>query len=82
MVGGEPIREPAEVENKLRKALGQRVVAVTPNYLEMNGLRLNRGRFISNLDNERFANVAVLGAETAEMPAISDEYGDRRAVNE
>jgi putative ABC transport system permease protein len=43
-----------------------RVVGVTPNFLEMNGLHMSRGRFISELDDERFANVAVLAAETAE----------------
>ena len=44
-----------------------RVVGVMPNYLAMNGLRLARGRFLTDVDNERFANVAVLGAEAAEL---------------
>ena len=39
-----------------------RVVGVMPDFLEMNGLHLSHGRFISPLDNERFENVAVLGA--------------------
>ena len=43
-----------------------RVVAALPGYQAMNGLVLSRGRFLSQTDNDRVENVAVLGAETAE----------------
>jgi putative ABC transport system permease protein len=44
-----------------------RVVSVMPNYLETNGLKIAQGRFISDLDNETFAYVVVLGGESAEI---------------
>jgi putative ABC transport system permease protein len=44
-----------------------RVVGVLPNYQAMNGLKIARGRFLSETDNTRFENVVVLGAETAEV---------------
>jgi putative ABC transport system permease protein len=62
-----PLREFRKDIRYLDKKLDGRVVSVTPNYLVMNGLKLSSGRFISDVDNERFANVAVLGNETAEI---------------
>jgi len=47
--------------------LEARVVAVLPTYQTMNGLKIISGRFISQTDNDRFDNVVVLGAETAEV---------------
>jgi len=46
--------------------LEARVVAVLPGYQAMNGLKIARGRFLTQTDNDRFENVAVLAAETAE----------------
>jgi putative ABC transport system permease protein len=49
----------------------------------MNGPRLSRGRFITSLDNERLANVAVLGAETADtLFPIDDPIGKSVQVGE
>jgi putative ABC transport system permease protein len=62
-----PMREFRQDLRYHDRKLEGRVVSVMPNFLEMNGLRLSRGRFITDLDNERFANVAVLGAETAQI---------------
>jgi putative ABC transport system permease protein len=60
-----------------------RVVAVLPNYQELNGLRLARGRFLSDLDNEGYENVAVLGAETAEILfPIGDPVGKSIRIDE
>jgi putative ABC transport system permease protein len=61
-----PMREFRKQLRALDNKLEGRIVSVMPNYLELNGLRLTHGRFITNLDNERFENVAVLGAETAQ----------------
>jgi putative ABC transport system permease protein len=62
-----PMREfRKDVRYRDRKLEG-RVVSVMPNFIDMNGLRLSRGRFITDEDNERFANVTVLGAETAQI---------------
>src|SRR5262245_54507258 len=48
------------------RKLDVRVVGVLPTFLEMNGLHMSRGRFLNDLDNERFENYCVIGAETAE----------------
>jgi putative ABC transport system permease protein len=45
--------------------LEARVVSVFPEYQAMNGLRIAKGRFLTQEENARFENVAVLGAETA-----------------
>jgi putative ABC transport system permease protein len=49
------------------KKLEARVVSVLPAYQTMNGLKIARGRFLTTMDNDRFDNVIVLGAETAEV---------------
>src|SRR5947209_536122 len=60
-----------------------RVVAVLPNYQELNGLRLARGRFLLDLDDEGYENVAVLGAETAEILfPIGDPVGKSIRIDE
>jgi putative ABC transport system permease protein len=43
-----------------------RVVATTPEYVEVNKLELARGRFLLKEDEDLFRNVAVLGAATAD----------------
>jgi len=65
VVSATPIREFRKEFRNLEHSLEGRVVAVQPNYREMNVLEMSRGRFISQIDNDRFANVAVLAAETA-----------------
>jgi putative ABC transport system permease protein len=78
-----PLREFRKDLRHLDKKVEGRVVAVMPTFLGMNGLHLGRGRFISELDNERFANVAVLGAETAEILfPIDDPIGRTVQVGE
>src|SRR5262245_14777767 len=67
----------------LNRKLEGRVVAVYPNYLEMNGLKIQRGRFISPLDNEHFANVVVLAAEAAAtLFPVEDPIGKSVQVGE
>jgi putative ABC transport system permease protein len=44
-----------------------RVVGAFPAYQAMNGLKMARGRYLSQTDNDRFENVVVLAAETAEL---------------
>jgi putative ABC transport system permease protein len=67
LVSATPMREfRKDIRHREHKVEG-RVVGVMPNYQGMNGLKLARGRFITDTDNERYANVAVLGAETAEV---------------
>jgi putative ABC transport system permease protein len=62
-----PFREFQKEIRYLDRKLDGRVVGVMPEFLEMNGLTLAAGRFIDDLDSSRFANVCVIGAETAEL---------------
>src|SRR5262249_44788720 len=62
-----PMREFRKDARVYDHTLEARVVSVMPNYLETNGLKMAQGRFITDLDNEMFENVVVLGGETAEV---------------
>jgi putative ABC transport system permease protein len=71
-----PVREfPMDVRFHDRK-VEARVVSVLPDYQALNRLRLARGRFLTDRDNEEFENVAVLGAEMAEkLFPVEDPLG-------
>jgi putative ABC transport system permease protein len=78
-----PFREFKKDLRNLEHKLEGRIVGVTPSFLEMNGLHLSHGRFISEMDDERFENVAVLGAEAAEkLFPIDDPVGMTVSVDE
>jgi putative ABC transport system permease protein len=62
-----PLREFRRDVRHNDQQLEARVVSVLPEYQAMNGLGIANGRFISQTDNDRFENVVVLGAETAEV---------------
>src|SRR5262249_8418044 len=47
-------------------ALDGRVVGSTHDYAEFNLLQIEKGRFLTASDNEKYHNFAVLAAETAE----------------
>jgi putative ABC transport system permease protein len=58
------------------------VLAVTPSYFDLASLRLSSGRPISNEDNQRFSQVAVLGAQAArDLFPESDPLGQQIKVN-
>ncbi len=60
-----PIRE---IRKQIRRGalyLDGRVVATTHEYADFNLLQLERGRFLTASDNERYENFAVLAHETA-----------------
>jgi putative ABC transport system permease protein len=60
-----------------------RVVSVLPGYQAMNGLKMGRGRFLSETDNTRYENVVVLGAETAEVLfPLEDPLGRSVSIDE
>jgi putative ABC transport system permease protein len=78
-----PLREFRKEIRYLDRMLEGRVVSVLPNYQKMNGLKMSQGRFISDLDNERYANVVVLAAETAEkLFPVGDPIGQSVRVGE
>ena len=62
-----PTRDhPREIRHHSRSLTG-RVVAVTPEYYDLNELRLREGRFIDQLDDTGQLPNAVLGAQTAQV---------------
>src|SRR5438270_7720894 len=61
-----PIRE---IRKQIRRGpyfLDGRVVGTTHDYAEFNLLQVEKGRFLTASDNEKYQNYAVLAAETAE----------------
>jgi putative ABC transport system permease protein len=61
-----PIREiPKEIRH-LNRAVEGRVVGTTHLYAEFNRLKIDRGRFLSEADDQHFENYAVLGAQVAQ----------------
>ncbi len=53
-----------------------RVVATVPDYVYSSSIGVDRGRFITDLDNETFAQVCVLGAKAKkQLFAFSDPIG-------
>ncbi len=78
-----PMREFRKDVRYLDHKLEGRVVSVLPEYEAMNGLKLAKGRFITGLDNERYENVCVLGAETAEtLFPVEDPVGRAIRIDE
>ena len=57
---------PYEIRYLAHKFPG-RVVGTIPMYAEINRLKLTRGRFLSDLDQDFFQNVAVLGSHIVEV---------------
>jgi len=60
-----PIREVRKDIRHLNRHLDGRVVGTTHDYLEFNRLVMEKGRFLTDSDNERVQNYAVLGSEMA-----------------
>jgi putative ABC transport system permease protein len=78
-----PMREFRKDVRYLDRKLEGRVVSVMPEYQAMNGLKLAKGRFITATDNERYENVAVLAAETADtLFPVEDPVGRSIRINE
>jgi putative ABC transport system permease protein len=60
-----PIREIRKEIRRLNYALDGRVVGTTHDYAQFNRLDMERGRFLTEADNEHYENYAVLAFETA-----------------
>src|SRR3982751_2999510 len=60
-----PIREIRKELRYHNRKLDGRVVGTTHDFAEFNHLDIDRGRFLTEADNEKFQNYAVLAAETA-----------------
>jgi len=60
-----PIREIRKQIRHLDRFIDGRVVGTTHDYDEFNRLEIERGRFLTESDNARYQNYAVLASETA-----------------
>jgi putative ABC transport system permease protein len=60
-----PIREIRKQIRHLSHFLDGRVVGTTEQYAEFNLLEVGRGRFLTEADNEKYENYAVLASDTA-----------------
>ena len=81
-----PIREIANKEvRRLGNKIDSRIVGTTRDYAEFNHLKVARGRFLSDSDNEKQENFCVLGAEVTRVlfpyeNPLEDEKGNSRSV--
>ena len=66
LVQAVPMREIRKEARYLDKVTDVRLVGCTAKYLEMNNLRISRGRFLSDKDLENADNVAVIAGTTAQ----------------
>jgi putative ABC transport system permease protein len=62
-----PIREIRKQIRYLERALDGRVVGTTHAYADFNHLEIEKGRFLTASDNDRYENYAVLASETAKV---------------
>jgi putative ABC transport system permease protein len=60
-----PIREIRKQIRRLQYYLDGRVVGSTQDYADFNLLQIDRGRFLTAADNDKYQNYAVLASETA-----------------
>ncbi len=71
-----PIREIRRQIRHLTHFIDGRVVGTTQDYADFNKLEMDRGRFLTEADNERYQNYAVLAAGTAkELFPYEDPMG-------
>ena len=61
-----PIREISKQIRRGSYTIDGRVVGTTQDYADFNLLQIEKGRFLTASDNEKYENFAVLAAETAE----------------
>jgi putative ABC transport system permease protein len=62
-----PMREFRKTLRRLDKKLEARIVSVTPEFMPQNNVRIRLGRGITDLDEQRFDNVTILGASAADI---------------
>ena len=62
-----PLREIRKEIRRLERAMDGRVVGTTADYAEFNRLEVNRGRFLTESDDEQYQNYAVLASDTCKL---------------
>lgn len=72
-----PIRELPKEARYLHRTINARLVGCTSDYMDVNHLALERGRFLSDTDDETLANVVVIASEVAHVLfPIEDPVGE------
>ena len=66
VVGATPLRHFRQNVRNLDKELEARVVGAVPGCLDLSGQTISQGRFLQQVDLDRFANVCVIGPDLAE----------------
>lgn len=78
-----PMRELKREVRHLDRSVEARIVGCTADYLDLNHLTLDRGRFLTDRDGWPPENVCVLGAETAkELFAFEDPIGESIQIDQ
>jgi len=67
VVQATPLREFHKNARHLSQEIECRIVGVNPDYLRLTGQTVDEGRFISDTDLDRVANVCVIGSKTSEL---------------
>ena len=67
VIAAAPMREYRKTVRCLDRKLEARIVSIRPGFLEQNHIALADGRNVEPIDEQRFDNVAILGAATAEI---------------
>ena len=67
VVSAMPARESRRVVRHRDRKLDARLLGVTPDFFPQHNLTISRGRAIATIDEERYENVAVLGAGAADV---------------
>ncbi|MEZ6045849.1 MAG: ABC transporter permease [Planctomycetaceae bacterium] len=83
VVSAVPIRESQQHVRYLDKEMNARLVGCTEEYVAMNHLELERGRFISEQDQLNMLNVAVIAREVADtLFPLTDPIGKSIRVDD
>ncbi|QDU78667.1 Macrolide export ATP-binding/permease protein MacB [Polystyrenella longa] len=83
VVSAVPIRESQQHVRYLDKEMNSRLVGCTEEYIGMNHLEVERGRFISEQDQVNMLNVAVIAREVADtLFPLSDPIGKSIRVDD
>jgi putative ABC transport system permease protein len=78
-----PVREIHQEAHHLHLTLNVRLVGCTPDYLGVNHLQIARGRFLTDSDQQRRSNVAVIAYDTArELYGIEDPIGQSIRISQ
>ncbi|MCY2962838.1 MAG: ABC transporter permease [Planctomycetota bacterium] len=80
VVSAIPIRELYREARHLKYTMQSRLVGCTPEYQDLNQLKIRKGRFLSDADRQTRANVVVLAHEVAKKLFPVEDPLDNQAI--